>query len=93
MNNVYLSILVMSLLAGFLAAILSITYNKLGVKEDPKIKEIEELLPGLNCGACGLANCKQFAEKLANKGIAIDKCKITARNKETVEKINKILSE
>ena len=81
----------MSLLAGFLAAILSITYNKLRVKEDPKIKKIEELLPSLNCGACGFANCKQFAEKLANKEIAIDKCKITARNKETVEKIKKML--
>jgi len=83
--------LVMTLLAGLLAAILSIAYNKLRVKEDPKIKKIEELLPGLNCGACGSANCKQFAEKLANKEITIDKCKITARDKEVVEKIKNII--
>lgn len=91
MSNFFLSIIVMTILAGVLAGILSFAYSRLKVEEDPKAKKIEELLPGVNCGACGFANCKQFAEKLANKEIAIDKCKITARDKEVVEKIENII--
>lgn len=33
-------------------------------KEDPKVKEIEELLPGLNCGTCGYGSCKGMATEL-----------------------------
>ena len=29
---------------------------------DPRLEEIISLLPGLNCGACGFANCENLAE-------------------------------
>lgn len=32
------------------------------VEVDPKIKHIEEILPGANCGGCGFAGCVGFAE-------------------------------
>ncbi len=37
---------------------------KLKVWEDPRIEEVDELLPGANCGACGYAGCRPFAEAL-----------------------------
>lgn len=39
-------------------------------KEDTKVKEIEELLPGINCGTCGFGSCKGMAsEILKNKEV------------------------
>ncbi|MFP4497780.1 MAG: RnfABCDGE type electron transport complex subunit B [Vulcanimicrobiota bacterium] len=34
------------------------------VEVDPKISEVNEALPGINCGACGYAGCGQYAEKV-----------------------------
>ncbi len=47
-----------------LAMVLVIANKRLFVYEDPKINEVEDLLPHANCGACGTAGCRDFAEKL-----------------------------
>ncbi len=44
--------------------ILYIAAKKFAVFEDPLIGEVEALLPGANCGGCGLAGCHAFAEKI-----------------------------
>jgi Na+-translocating ferredoxin:NAD+ oxidoreductase RNF subunit RnfB len=36
--------------------------KKFQVWEDPRIDDVEELLPSSNCGACGLPGCRAFAE-------------------------------
>ena len=35
------------------------------VKTDPRIEQIAEALPGINCGACGFAGCDAYAEGVA----------------------------
>lgn len=62
------------LLAGILAA----AYRKLYVFEDPRIDEVEAMLPSANCGACGCAGCRAFAEKVVNAEIAPGKCTVSA---------------
>ncbi len=47
-----------------LAGVLAVANKKLFVYEDPRIDELEELLPKTNCGACGCAGCRAFSEKL-----------------------------
>lgn len=47
-----------------LATILVIANKRLFVYEDPRIDEVEDLLPHANCGACGEAGCRPFAEGL-----------------------------
>lgn len=48
---------------GILAAvILYFVAQKFKVYEDPRIDQVEEALPGANCGGCGLAGCRAFAE-------------------------------
>lgn len=42
--------------------LIAIANAKLRVWEDPRIDAVEEVLPGANCGACGLAGCRAFAE-------------------------------
>lgn len=48
----------------FFGACIAFANRKLKVWEDPRIGEIEELLPGTNCGACGTPGCRAFAEAL-----------------------------
>lgn len=45
-----------------LAGILAVANRRLFVYEDPRIDEVEEMLPASNCGACGSPGCRQFAE-------------------------------
>ena len=40
---------------------LALAYKYLSVEEDPRIDEVEKLLPNYNCGACGTPGCRAFA--------------------------------
>jgi Na+-translocating ferredoxin:NAD+ oxidoreductase RNF subunit RnfB len=51
-------------LGGLLALLLAIASKKLYVYEDPRIEQVEELLPHSNCGACGTAGCRNYAERV-----------------------------
>jgi Na+-translocating ferredoxin:NAD+ oxidoreductase RNF subunit RnfB len=46
------------------AVILYFTARKFYVYEDPRIDDVEEALPGANCGGCGFAGCRAFAESI-----------------------------
>jgi len=48
----------------FFATIIALARKKLYVWEDPRIDEVTGFLPGANCGACGQAGCRAFAESL-----------------------------
>jgi len=76
MNNIILiSTLSMAGLGLFFASVLALANQKLKVEEDPMIEKILHELPGINCGACGFASCRQYAEALAKKKAPPDKCK------------------
>lgn len=61
-----------------LAAVLAIADRKLYVYEDPRIDEVENLLPHANCGACGTPGCRAFAEMCVNGEIAPGKCTVNS---------------
>jgi electron transport complex protein RnfB len=46
--------------------LIALANAKLKVWEDPRIGSVEEALPGANCGACGYAGCRAFAEAAVN---------------------------
>jgi Na+-translocating ferredoxin:NAD+ oxidoreductase RNF subunit RnfB len=56
-----INILVLGGIALASALVLYFVSNKFSVEENPKIDEVEALLPGINCGACGKAGCHDFA--------------------------------
>ncbi|NOY08557.1 MAG: RnfABCDGE type electron transport complex subunit B [Spirochaetes bacterium] len=75
MNTVTLvAVLSMAGLGAFFAFILAILSKKLSVKDDPRVEEIKAILPGVNCGACGVASCQLFAERLLAKKVAVNGC-------------------
>jgi Na+-translocating ferredoxin:NAD+ oxidoreductase RNF subunit RnfB len=46
----------------FFGFLIALANRKLKVWEDPRIDDVEQLLPGTNCGACGQPGCRAFAE-------------------------------
>lgn len=50
------------------AAILYIVAQKFKVIEDPRIDDVADALPGANCGGCGFAGCRNFAETIVKAG-------------------------
>jgi Na+-translocating ferredoxin:NAD+ oxidoreductase RNF subunit RnfB len=44
------------------AVILYVIARQFRVFEDPRIDEVEDALPSANCGGCGYAGCRNFAE-------------------------------
>ena len=59
--------------AGLAAAvILYFVAKRFAVKEDSRIEEIEKILPGANCGACGRKGCHDFAVECCRTGSLAD---------------------
>jgi Na+-translocating ferredoxin:NAD+ oxidoreductase RNF subunit RnfB len=54
----------MASLGLLLATVLVIANRLLFVYEDPRIDDVEDMLPKANCGACGSPGCRPFAEGL-----------------------------
>jgi len=63
---VIFTILTISSIGILSAVILYFIAQKFKVYEDPRIDLVAEVLPGANCGGCGLAGCRQFAEACVN---------------------------
>ena len=51
----------MSVIGALLALVLYVTSRKFYFQTDPKIIEVESMLPQANCGGCGHASCHGFA--------------------------------
>ena len=68
----------MAALGVALAGLLAFANRKLYVFEDPRIGEVEELLPKSNCGACGQPGCRNFAEKVVAGEVAPAQCTVSS---------------
>jgi electron transport complex protein RnfB len=64
--TILITIISLSLLAMISAIILYFVAQKFKVFEDPRIDEVQAVLPAANCGGCGFAGCRNFAEALVH---------------------------
>ena len=76
LTNIAVSAGFMAALGLLLALILVVANKKLFVYEDPRIDEVEELLPRANCGACGSPGCRPFAEGLVDGSFEPSQCTV-----------------
>ncbi|MCS7054359.1 MAG: RnfABCDGE type electron transport complex subunit B [Ignavibacterium sp.] len=75
---------------GFIfAGALAYADKKLRVEENPKIAEINEILPNANCGACGLAGCYDFATNVVDGKAKVNGCPVGGQ--EVADEIARIL--
>jgi Na+-translocating ferredoxin:NAD+ oxidoreductase subunit B len=86
---IVISSLVLLALAGFFGFILGFFSRMFKVKEDPRVEKIMNILPGANCGACGLSGCQVFAEAVLSGKARIDSCR--AGGEETINEISRAL--
>ena len=89
MNEVTISIIVLGTVGFAFALLLALLSKKLKVEEDPKVIEVLEILPGLNCGACGFSGCRAYAEAAVKECNAFSGC--LPGGTELNQKINQVL--
>lgn len=76
MPPVVVAVLFMAGLGIVLGGILALASRRLAVKEDPRIDQVEEMLPHANCGACGFPGCRPFAEAVVSGKAPPSKCSV-----------------
>jgi Na+-translocating ferredoxin:NAD+ oxidoreductase subunit B len=59
-----------------LAIVLAVAHRKLWVYEDPRLDVVNDMLPGANCGACGVPGCRAFADLVLKGQIAPSECTV-----------------
>ena len=62
MNLILISMGVLGVTALVAAILLYFVSQFFKVEEDPRIDLVQAVLPGANCGGCGFAGCRNFAE-------------------------------
>lgn len=70
-------------------AVLAVASRIFHVEKDPRIEQIEEVLPGSNCGGCGYPGCANYAESIVNENASPNLC--APGGEETVNRIAEIL--
>ncbi len=69
-----ISILALSALALVFGLLLGYADIRFKVEGDPIIEQVEALLPQTQCGQCGFAGCRPYAEALAGGDAEINLC-------------------
>ena len=62
MNLILIALITLGVIGAVGAVILYFVAQKFYVYEDPRIAQVEEILPQANCGGCGYPGCKGFAD-------------------------------
>ncbi len=68
MTEILMAVVCLGLIGMILAVILYVTSKKFVVYTDPRIADITEALPKVNCGGCGYPGCSSFAEACVEAG-------------------------
>lgn len=75
-SSIAISVAVLGSLGLLFGALIALATKKLWVWEDPRIDEVTGMLPGNNCGACGQAGCRAFAENVIAGVIEPARCTV-----------------
>ena len=90
MNFILIAVLVLGAIGLIAALVLYVCSKKFYVYEDPRIAQVTEQLPGANCGGCGFAGCRNFAEACV-KANGIDGLACPVGGEPTMEQVKLIL--
>lgn len=89
-SSILYSIITLGLIGAGSAAILYWVASKFKVEEDPRIDAVAEALPQANCGGCGYAGCRNFAEAIVKTG-SLDNLICPVGGDEVMKRIASIL--
>ena len=90
MNLILISMGVLGVTALVAACLLYVVSLFFKVEEDPRIDLVQAVLPGANCGGCGFAGCRNFAEACVKAG-STDGLACPVGGDPTMDEVKKIL--
>ena len=90
MNLIFISMGVLGVIAFLAACLLYVVSLYFKVEEDPRIDLVTAVLPGANCGGCGFAGCRNFAEACVKAG-GIEGLACPVGGEPTMEQVKLIL--
>lgn len=68
------AVLAISGLAALFGVLLGYAAIRFKVESDPVVERIDALLPQTQCGQCGFAGCRPYAEAIAEGSVEINRC-------------------
>lgn len=84
------TIVATTVLGVVLAMVLYLVARKFKVEEDPRIDEVEKVMPGANCGGCGFAGCRAFAQSCV-ESMNLDNNYCPVGGNEVMQKVASVL--
>ncbi|HRR62410.1 MAG TPA: Fe-S cluster domain-containing protein [Paludibacteraceae bacterium] len=90
MNVILISVLSLGGIGALSALILYFVAQKFQIFEDPRIDEVEAVLPAANCGGCGYPGCRAFATACV-KAESLDNLVCPVGGAPVMEKVASIL--
>ena len=98
MKEVLIPVLTLVVLGGFFGALIAVLSKVLYVEVDTRVQDVLEMLPGINCGACGHPGCAGLAEAIVGGTGAPEQCKpgkqeMRVRINEYLQKVSQELRE
>jgi len=74
LSLVLAALAVMAVLGAVFGLGLAIAAKRFHVEMDPRVEQVDDALPGINCGACGYAGCEAYAEAVVKEGAPPNMC-------------------
>ena len=62
MELIVAAVVAMTVLGLAFGLFLALASRAFHVAEDPRVEQVLDALPGVNCGACGYSGCRGYAE-------------------------------
>ncbi|MBR1426832.1 MAG: hypothetical protein IJ609_04620 [Paludibacteraceae bacterium] len=91
MDIILYSLLILGVTSFIAAVLLYFVSQFFKVEEDPRIDLVQAVLPGANCGGCGFAGCRNFAEACVKAG-KIEGLSCPVGGEPTMDEVAKILA-
>ncbi len=85
----FIPVLIFAALGVFAGILLTVVSKIFAVETDPRIDEVNEALPQVNCGACGFSGCSEYARAIVEDGVQPNLCKPGGNN--SADKIAEIM--
>lgn len=74
LTTIIFAIAILGGLGVVIGAALAYVGEKMKVEMDPRFERVVDILPGLNCGACGYAGCEAAAEAIVSGDAPLNIC-------------------
>jgi Na+-translocating ferredoxin:NAD+ oxidoreductase RNF subunit RnfB len=75
-TTVGISVAILGSVGLLFGTLIALATKKLWVFEDPRVDTVSGMLPGNNCGACGQAGCRAFAESVIAGRVQPAQCSV-----------------